>query len=482
LVTLEHVAGPDGARLVPDLALALPHPAADGRAYTFRLRPGLRYSTGAPVRASDVTHTFERLFRIGSSGATRFAAIDGAGRCLRHRTSCTLTRGVAADDRRNTVTFHLSRPDPDFLYKLTLAYAMVLPAAAPAREARAPLPATGPYRIVRYRPEHELLLARNPSFREWSAAAQPDGYPDRIDIRLDLTGPQGTTAVSRGRADFVPNIGALEGAVAAPARVKVNPFMLTDFLFLNLRVPPFTDVRARRALNYALDRRQVVADYGGPGAARPTCQLLPPGVPGYRPYCPYTAHPGGRWRAPDLARARRLVAASHTTGMKVVVWDTAVPKALLAEGRETVAALNRIGYRASLRLLASSTFTNYTNDSRNRVQVIDGGWSADYPTADDIIGRLTCAAYVPANGPATTDPGGLCDRRLDRQIGNAAALQTTDPTAAAAAWARLDRQLTDRAVWLPTVVPHATDLLSHRIGHYRYNPIWGALLDQMWVR
>src|SRR5262249_58253558 len=47
LVTLNHVAGPAGARLVPDLALALPVPTADGRIYTFHLRPGIRYSTGA---------------------------------------------------------------------------------------------------------------------------------------------------------------------------------------------------------------------------------------------------------------------------------------------------------------------------------------------------------------------------------------------------------------------------------------------------
>src|SRR5262249_25478198 len=61
LVTLNHTAGPAGSRLVPDLALTLPVPSDNGRTYTFHLRPGIRYSSGALVRPTDVTHSFDRL-------------------------------------------------------------------------------------------------------------------------------------------------------------------------------------------------------------------------------------------------------------------------------------------------------------------------------------------------------------------------------------------------------------------------------------
>ena len=71
---------------------------------------------------------------------------------------------------------------------------------------------------------------------------------------------------------------------------------------------------------------------------------------------------------------------------------------------------------------------------------------------------------------------------MDRQIGRAAAAQTTDSTAAADLWARLDRQLTDLAILVPTVVPNQVDLLSSRTGNYQHNPVWGVLLDQLWVR
>ena len=73
----------------------------------------------------------------------------GAG-LIRAPIGCDLSEGIVADDRTGTVTFHLSQPDPDFLYKLTISYAYVLPAATPEQQTRLPLPATGPYMITRY--------------------------------------------------------------------------------------------------------------------------------------------------------------------------------------------------------------------------------------------------------------------------------------------------------------------------------------------
>jgi ABC-type transport system substrate-binding protein len=191
---------------------------------------------------------------------------------------------------------------------------------------------------------------------------------------------------------------------------------------------------------------------------------------------------GGAWYGPDLARARKLVAASGTAWMRVTVWDTVTPPGTVNETRDAVATLRQLGYRASLRRLPESTYFAYTLDSRNHAQIIDGGWSADYPSADTFIGKLACTYFAPGNGPATSDGSEFCDPAVDRQITRAAALQATDPQAAAARWAQLDRQLTDRAVFLPTVTPNEVDLLSRRAGNFQYNPVWGALIDQLWVR
>ena len=65
------------------------------------------------------------------------------------------------------------------------------------------VPGTGPYMIASHGPT-QIVLVRNPYFREWSAAAQPDGYPDRIVWNLVGTPGQQLTAVEQGKADYVP--------------------------------------------------------------------------------------------------------------------------------------------------------------------------------------------------------------------------------------------------------------------------------------
>jgi peptide/nickel transport system substrate-binding protein len=114
-------------------------------------------------------------------------------------------------------------------------------------------------------------------------------------------------------------------------------------LVLNTRVWPFNVRAARQALNYAIDRARLIQLIGGPLLAQPTCQILPPAMPGYRPYCPYTVSPSpsGGWVAPDLARAEQLVRASGTRGAKVTLVTGAfgTPIPVRATGRYLVSVL-----------------------------------------------------------------------------------------------------------------------------------------------
>jgi ABC-type oligopeptide transport system substrate-binding subunit len=97
--------------------------------------------------------------------------------------------------------------------------------------------------------------------------------------------------------------------------------------------------------------------------------------------------------------------------MKVTVWNSPGPTGAIDETKDAVTALDQLGYRASLRLLPDSTYYTYTNNSSNHAQVIDSGWSADYPSADDFFGKLTCSHARPrcprdaGSGAATWAPG-----------------------------------------------------------------------------
>jgi ABC-type transport system substrate-binding protein len=65
---------------------------------------------------------------------------------------------------------------------------------------------------------------------------------------------------------------------------------------------------------------------------------------------------------------------------------------------------------------------------------------------------------------------------------HAAAVQTQDPPAAALLWQRIERELLAQAVTVPTYNARVVDLVSKRVGNYEHHPLWGVLLDQLWVR
>ena len=209
LVAFNQTSGLAGTQLVPDLAVSLPTPTDGGRTYTFRLRPDIRYSNGRPVEASDVRATFERDFEIGKHPARTTTASSAPPAARSTRSAATSREGIVANDAARTVTFHLVAPDPKFLYKLALPLAYVLPAGTRCgRVGTHPLPATGPYMIARYRPQH---VAQSSSairrFHEWSKAAQPDGYPDRDPLRDRSDPDPAVKDVIHGRADAFGSIG-----------------------------------------------------------------------------------------------------------------------------------------------------------------------------------------------------------------------------------------------------------------------------------
>ena len=94
---------------------------------------------------------------------------------------------------------------------------------------------------------------------------------------------------------------------------------------------------------------------------------------------------------------------------------------------------------------------------------------------------LTCGAYK--TDPAQNfNASGFCDPAIDREIARADALQTTNPEAASRLWAKVDRDLTDRAPWAAFANNSVVEVKSPRVGNYQVNPQLGTLLDQLWVR
>ena len=407
LVGFKNVGGGEGADLVPDLATSLSTPTDGGTTYAFRLRKGIRYSTGARVKASDVRASFERLFEAGQIAAVYFPGLRGAPACIRRPKNCDLSSGIVTDDDAGTVTFHLTAPDAEFLYKLATPFGSVLPAGTPlSKGGKRPVPATGPYEIES-ESANRLRLVRNPHFRSWDTVARPAGYPDAIVVRLEPTSDRAAADVGQDRADvvtgllFTPRVADM--ATLHPGQVHTTPAPTTFYWFLNTSRRPFADRRARQAVNYAVDRAELVRAVGGPQAAQPTCQVLPPNFPGYRAYCLYTVAPseGGTSSVPT-SPGRRLVRRSGTTGARVEFWMPETPNADATDvscGRPSsrLASARRSTVRRLPRVLRGAPKAR-----RRGPEAGAGGWAADYPAASTFFIAHLRSSRRPGSGELRT--------------------------------------------------------------------------------
>ena len=494
LVAYRKVGGAGGATLVPDLARQLPVPTQGGRVYRFELRAGIRYSDGTPVRAADVRASFERMLKLNGVNLPPFyAAIKGASQCVAKPGACDLSSGIQTDDATGAVTFNLTKPDPDFLYKLSLPTASVLPTGAPVPSGPANgsgaiservIPGTGPYRVASLAPNRRLVLERNPMFHVYSPDAQPAGYPDRIVAQIvDGTDPKQLHAaladVRNGRSDWVTNLNPAEIqrlAITAAGQLHSTPVGGVSYLMLNTRRPPFNDLLARRAISFALDRRKIVAITGGELLAQPTCQVLPPTFQGYRPYCPYTkGRDAALWNGVDLAKARQLAAASGTRGATVNLLVQAGDSPSLRTARYIISVVDQLGYRGHV-LIERDAF-GASIDPHVQFAAYQLGWLQDFTAASDFVLPLFSCGALNGSG---ANVSGFCNAQIDRLAAKAGA----EPSAAAAgkAWAAVDRAIVDQAPAVPLYTLRSVDFVSKRIGDYVSNPEYGVLLDQLWVR
>jgi YVTN family beta-propeller protein len=491
LVGFRRVGGAEGTQLVPDLATAIPTPTDSGKTYTFTLRSGIRYSSGHLVEPEDIKTAIERVVSSNSQTRSYFSnEVVGASRCAPGK-PCRLSEGIVTNRIARTITFHLTAPDPDFLTKLAMPVAYAVPAGTSVHAQRM-VPATGPYKIAAYSAKRRILrLVRNRKFAEWSQDAQPAGFPNTIDITWPPDGlsPQQadsrlTNAVENRHTDVAVFPGSpplprrtLDGLETRyPSQLRLILESATWYFFLNTRVPPFDDVRVRQAVQQAFDHaafgRLLTREY------TPTCNILPPGYPGYERGCLY-----GGGQASRLKNAKALVRASGRAGARVVVWT---PTPLAFEGRYMVSLLDSLGFHASLRTVpAGEIFKYFIEDilnARKHIQTGYIGWNADYPSSLAFFQQqFSCAAFS-SNPQTNSNASEFCDPRFDAELKHASLVQVLDPPAATLLWQKLERDLLTQAPMVPTYNGRAVVFVSKRVGNFQYHRQWGVLLDRLWVK
>ena len=477
LVTVRKSSGLTGLDLVPDLAEQLPAPTDGGLTYTFHLRPGINYSDGQELRASDFRRGIERTLIVEPSSAVGyFNAITGASACAQKPPQCDLSKGIVADDAASTVTFHLTAADPDFFGALSITgfSTPVPPNTAMNHDVgTTPVPGTGPYMVGHFAPEQSLTLVRNPHFVRWSSAAQPDGYPEQIVWKGYSNQQAAIEAAGGGSGADMIYINRLDNRNADvdqllrayPRQLINTESYASHFLVLNSAVPPFDNSQARQAVAQALTADPTLAAIEGGTAS---CTIVPPGFPGQPSSCAYDE---------NRTTAAATVQASGTTGATVhVYFANKAPYTQI--GAYVTDVLNQIGYHAILTL--EDDYDGSAYDAGTRPVNVEGEtWYPDFPAESQFWLNVTC------DPPNYLFALGACNPTIDAAADAAFSAEASNPSAAQLAWQHVYSLMDSDARLIPLDVPPGANLLvSPRVGNPEVTPnsALEALLDQFWVR
>jgi peptide/nickel transport system substrate-binding protein len=298
---------PDGNKVVPDLATALPKVSADKLTYTLTIRKDVKFSppVDRAITCADFKYAFERMFSKAGTGGYSFyyTVIEGAPALAAGKAS-TLS-GVTCPNP-STIVIKLTEPTGDFPFRLAM------PATAPIPNGLAKghdkdygryLVSSGPYMwagednanfktnkpATGYQPTRSMLIVRNPN---WSAATDPvhKAYVDRISVTIGGTSGD---LVNKVRAGNVDVLGDTSAAPAEAQPFRTDPSLkgqlqshgadLTLFAYMDTKIPPFEDLHVRKAVNWAVNKDALVRLYGGAIAAEPATHVVPPTMAGALP-------------------------------------------------------------------------------------------------------------------------------------------------------------------------------------------------------
>jgi peptide/nickel transport system substrate-binding protein len=472
LVTYAHAAGTAGTQLIPGLAQSLPTISADGKTYTFVLRHGLVYSNGQPVRASDFAYTIERAIKLGW-GNKQFLTGYIAGAEAFDKGSAHAISGIVANNTSGTITVKLNAPFGPFLNVLAFPAAGLVPSGTPMQALpNNPPPGVGPYTIAHVIPNQSFALLANPLWAKQAIPGIPGGHVN-VEVKIVANNQSeaeqvlGNTADVFDWNDTVPGTLLPQVHAQAGERYAQEPTVSTEFFFLNTKTKPFNNQLVREAVNYAIDRRAVARLAGG--LLTPACYLLPLGMPGHPTApCPY-GEPDG---APNLAKAKELIAQSGLAGTPVTVWsEDRPPHREFADYYAGV--LNSIGLKATEKVIAAAQYPATIGN----IQTVNPqtGWiafSQDFPNPVDFYQLLDAESIAPQENHNLSQ---VNDPHIQSELAALASVPSSKLASVAARWQALDEYTAQKAYIAVLGYDNAPKFTSQRIdfGAFVFHPVYG---------
>lgn len=387
--------------------------ATDDTTWVFKLRQGVSFHDGTPFDAEDVKYTIERIPTVPNSPSSfgiytkAITAID-----IRDRHTIIIRTAVAHPLLPTELsTFGIISKETAQRVGLD---ENGWPKTEDFNSGRMAI-GTGPYKFVTFTPGDRVVLARNEDY--WG---DPEPW-GKATFRFMSRTPSRVAAMLAGDVDMIdkPSTSDLD-LLRKNDRVTVVQGQSNRVIYLHLdqhQEPtpgikgtdgrnPFKDVRVRRAVSMAIDRRAIVAKIMG-GVAVPAAQLLPRGMFGNNPLIPVQDH--------DAAGAKALLAeAGYPDGFQLVLGtpnDRYINDAQVAQA--VASFLTRIGIRTTVDAMTKSTFFSRRNNYEFSLYL--AGWGAGTGEMSSPLKALV-ATRNRNTGMGSTNRGRYTNPALDALI------------------------------------------------------------------
>jgi peptide/nickel transport system substrate-binding protein len=294
------------------------------------------------------------------------------------------------------------------------------------------------------------------------------GKLDTISIEMNVDPAQaGLQIRAGGLITFMDRLAAADATQALDdptlsGQVFTNPLPATTYLFLNYTVPPLDNVKVRQAVNYALNRTNLLKVWGGPSQGQTTSQVLPPTMPGYVKADNYPD-------AGDLAKAQSLMQeAGVTTPVNLVLRTRNDAPGYVQVAQAIQAQLKQIGINVDIQSAPDAANQAITTVPANKVPMGLSTWTQDYPDPDDFFVPLLYGGSITATN--NNNYASFNQPEINTAIEGMGAVTGPDR---AAKWNEIDKQtIGTYAAWAPVFNPSQVVLMAKGYCGFVSHPVY----------
>jgi peptide/nickel transport system substrate-binding protein len=474
--------------LVGDLASDVGTPSKDGKTWTFKLRPNIKWEDGTSTTCADLEYGIKRSFDGTDAtspiltGGIAYASVfieNKDGYKGPYETPTKSLSGVSCGKSGSveTITFKLNMAAGDFNQQTTMgAYAAVKQSKDTKSLYDNQVFSNGPYKIETRIYKDKTILVRN---TYWDAKSDPIrvAAPDKIDLLFsqDSVNTNNLYIEDQGRAvngfangPLAQNTSLIydsEKDTLQPIFEKrgfYGPSIVTDWLAIN--VQKVTDINLRKAIQCAFNKESARAALGGKSLGNYTNSLTPTMLAGYSKYTVCTDNPKG-----DVTAAKAFMAKVKTNKELTFVYSNAT-KDSENMALSLQSSLTKAGIKVKIKPIDSTTYYDILEQQgADAPDLMLYGWAYDWPNASTVYPPLFDSALV-GDSLVGENKSRVKDKTLDKMMN--AAIAETNPAKQTAAWVAVDKYVVNT---LAAVVPfyQGKTLYWHgsNVGGQYYSPM-----------